>query len=78
MSFNSDRLVVNARKGINFQNNTTSSNTNSMINGLGVAFDANNAPFTIKTTVVNPYTDSDANAEQAGVWFGLMMITISK
>ncbi|WP_347157367.1 malectin domain-containing carbohydrate-binding protein [Pontibacter chitinilyticus] len=65
-----DQLKINAAKGISFLKTTTSTNTNSQINTLGVAFAAAGS-FDVSTEIVNPYSDATINSEQAGVWFGL-------
>ncbi|NJO03778.1 MAG: hypothetical protein HC880_20820, partial [Bacteroidia bacterium] len=71
------QLTVNAAKGLAFVFNGTGTGTstevNSQINTLGVGFDASLGAFDIQTTIINPYTDSDATNEfeQGGIWFGL-------
>ncbi|WP_162418554.1 PKD domain-containing protein, partial [Cyclobacterium roseum] len=69
-------LEVNAANGIayrtNGSTNTTSTEVNSQINTLGVGMDADGqGNFSIRTTILNPYSDGSDNAEQAGIWFGL-------
>ena len=64
-------LTFDAAKGIAFVNPATSTETNSQINTLGVAFDAAASSFDVQTTIINPYSDGDNNSEQAGIWFGI-------
>ncbi len=72
ISINSNNLLITATKGIAFQNNTRSSNTNSQINTLGVGIDFNELTnFDIITTIDQPYSDTSNNFEQAGIWLGL-------
>lgn len=67
-------LSIDAAKGIAFLkpsgSGPTSTETNSQLNTLGVAFDASGS-FDLSTTLVNPYQDGSNNSEQAGLWFGL-------
>ncbi|MDM9632817.1 PKD domain-containing protein, partial [Robiginitalea aurantiaca] len=72
LSFADGNLVIVANKGISFVNNTDSDMVNSQINALGVGINAAAAgDFSIRTSIVAPYTDADNNSEQAGIWFGL-------
>ncbi len=43
---------------------------NSLVNGLGVAFDASSTAFAVTTTLVGPLTYLSAVQEQAGIMFG--------
>ncbi|MEO9893238.1 malectin domain-containing carbohydrate-binding protein, partial [Aurantibacter sp.] len=76
LSILNGNLIINANKGISYIKTGTGAGTstevNSQINTLGVGIDASSyGNFSIATTIVNPYTDADADSEQAGVWFGL-------
>ncbi|RAJ11492.1 malectin domain-containing carbohydrate-binding protein, partial [Arenibacter echinorum] len=72
INFLNGNLLIKANKGIAFSSNTSSTEVNSQINTLGVGIDADDyGNFSITTTIINPYTDSTNNSEQAGIWFGL-------
>jgi hypothetical protein len=62
------KLTIRTTRGIQFKTATTTTNGNSLDNGLGVGFDATR-PTTIETTLVNPPLGT-GSSEQAGVWFG--------
>ncbi|WP_299449786.1 LamG-like jellyroll fold domain-containing protein [uncultured Serinicoccus sp.] len=64
-------LTIEATRGIQYADNVQSSNTNSLINGLGVGVEAAGEVTTVSTTVEAPDFDGTANAEKAGLWFGL-------
>ncbi|WP_218127111.1 malectin domain-containing carbohydrate-binding protein [Catalinimonas alkaloidigena] len=70
LSFEAGNLVIEADKGLAYVTNETSTEVNSQINALGVAFTAGADDFELTTRVVNPYEDNSSNAEQAGVWLG--------
>ncbi len=76
ISFANGKMILNAANGIAYIKNGTgtgtSTNVNSQINTLGVGINADNqGNFSIKTTVLYPYSDNTENSEQAGLWFGL-------
>ncbi|MEP3372053.1 malectin domain-containing carbohydrate-binding protein, partial [Maribacter dokdonensis] len=76
ISVTSGNLNINASNGIAYIINGTGSGTstdvNSQINTLGVAFNANTiGNFSIQTTLINPYSDGSNDSEQGGLWFGL-------
>ncbi|WP_189362655.1 malectin domain-containing carbohydrate-binding protein, partial [Algibacter mikhailovii] len=76
LSFNNGNLIIEATQGIAYRTNggtaTTSTNTNSQINALGVGINADSyGNFSITTTIVSPYSDASNDSEQAGIWFGL-------
>ncbi len=72
ISIDNNHLIITATKGIAFQNNARSTNTNSQINALGVGIDVNETThFDIITTIDQPYADASNNFEQAGIWLGL-------
>ncbi|MCK0133808.1 PKD domain-containing protein, partial [Arenibacter sp. S6351L] len=72
INFSNGNLLLTANKGIAFSSNSSSTEVNSQINTLGVGIDADDyGNFSITTTIINPYTDSTNNSEQAGIWFGL-------
>ncbi|MCK0146239.1 PKD domain-containing protein, partial [Arenibacter sp. F26102] len=72
INFSNGNLLLTTNKGIAFSSNSSSTEVNSQINTLGVGIDAgDNGNFSITTTIINPYTDSTNNSEQAGIWFGL-------
>ncbi|WNV76201.1 malectin domain-containing carbohydrate-binding protein [Geodermatophilus sp. DSM 44513] len=62
-------LRITAGPGIAFSGSTTGA-VNKQVNTLGVGLTPT-APFTLQTTVVDPYTDGSPNSEQAGLWLGL-------
>ncbi|WP_010177507.1 putative Ig domain-containing protein [Aquimarina agarilytica] len=67
-----NQLIITATKGIAYQDNTTSRNTNSQINALGTGIDFSELTnFDIITTINQPYSDTSNNFEQAGIWLGL-------
>lgn len=81
-----DRLAVDAAggtftiastRGIQYRTNTTgstgSTNTNSLLNAVGVGVDAGDGPLRIRTSLDGidfPNTTTNAS-QQAGLWFGL-------
>lgn len=75
LSISGGRLIIQSNKGIAYLKPSgtglTSTETNSQINTMGVAFDADNHIVDIQTRIVNPYTDTTPQSEQAGLWFGL-------
>ncbi|WP_180272337.1 PKD domain-containing protein, partial [Maribacter sp. 4U21] len=72
LTLSNGNLIITANKGIAYVKPAASTETNSQINTLGVGIDASlYGNFSISTTIVNPYTDTDNDSEQAGVWFGL-------
>ncbi|WBL41251.1 PKD domain-containing protein [Algoriphagus halophytocola] len=76
LSIENGNLTINANNGIAFVTNGTatgtSSDVNSQINTLGAGFDADAyGNFSINTTLVDQFSDGSADAEQAGIWFGL-------
>ncbi|MEM7572344.1 MAG: malectin domain-containing carbohydrate-binding protein [Bacteroidota bacterium] len=66
-------LTITATKGLPFKDPGQSANTNSLINGLGVGFNANQAePYSITTEMLGlPTPGGGNNFQQAGIWFGL-------
>lgn len=74
---NAGTLTITSNKGIQFSQPSgtpTSTDTNSLINGLGVGIDAATNVVNIETTLVNPDFSSSAGAanfQQAGLWYGL-------
>src|SRR5215217_4712465 len=62
-------LKITTTRGIQFRTATTTTNGNTLDNGLGVGFDAANNAWRIETTIVNPPNGSNTS-EQAGLWFG--------
>jgi hypothetical protein len=62
------RLVIKTTKGIQYKTATTTTNGNSLDNGLGVGFDSTK-PVKIETTLVNPPATGNTS-EQGGLWFG--------
>ncbi|MEP2059935.1 MAG: PKD domain-containing protein, partial [Maribacter litoralis] len=76
LSISDGKLNINANNGIayiiNGSGTGTSTEVNSQINTLGVAFSAATAGnFSIQTTLINPYSDGSNDSEQGGLWFGL-------
>lgn len=67
------QLTIAATKGIMFSELGLSTETNSSVNHLGVAFDANLAqPYDIETEMVDlPAVGTDNSFHQGGLWFGL-------
>jgi uncharacterized repeat protein (TIGR01451 family) len=70
LALNAGELVLKTTPGIQYLNNAQTSNTNSLVNGLGVGFDAS-TPFVLSTTLVQPAIPAPKQGQQAGVWFGL-------
>lgn len=65
-------LTIAATKGIPFKDPSQSNNTNSLINGLGVGFNADKQnPYSIKTTINSVPSPGSSQFQQAGLWFGL-------
>ncbi|WP_439481413.1 PKD domain-containing protein [Cyclobacterium plantarum] len=76
LELSNGNLLINAANGIAYRTNgttsTTSTDVNSQINTLGVGLDATGyGNFSIRTTIINPFSDGTDNSEQAGIWFGL-------
>ncbi|WP_031427815.1 PKD domain-containing protein [Flavimarina sp. Hel_I_48] len=76
ISFSNGRMTLKAANGIAYVKNGTiagtSTDVNSQINTLGVGINtAEYSNFSLRTTLVNPYSDATQNSEQAGLWFGL-------
>ena len=68
----SGKLRLSSSKGIMFRTNSTSSNTNSQLNTLGVGIDASQTT-EIRTTITADDFASSAgsSSQQGGLWFGL-------
>ena len=73
LSISGGQLTIAASKGIMFSTPGSSTETNSSVNHLGVAFDANlTQAYDIETEMVNlPAVGTDASFHQGGLWFGL-------
>jgi hypothetical protein len=69
------RLTIQSTQGIQYRrpSNTDDrdSGTNTLLNALGVGIVADTAPLYITATLLKPAFPASANAEQAGIWFGL-------
>ena len=65
----SGKLIVTTTKGIQFKTASTTTNGNSLDNGLQVPVAAAGKTLRIETTIVTPPNGSN-NSEQAGIWFG--------
>ena len=61
-------LIITTTNGIQYKTATTTTNGNTLDNGLGVGFDATK-PIRIETTIANPPAGNN-KAEQGGIWFG--------
>jgi len=61
-------LTITSTKGIAYKTATTTTNGNSLDNGLGVGLDTSRK-LRLETTLVNPPKGTGAS-EQAGMWFG--------
>ena len=76
LSVSGGQLLITSTPGIQYAQNsgtgTTSSDVNSLINGMGVGTSIA-APTTIETTIdgLDFSVTDGTNAEQAGLWFGL-------
>jgi len=68
------QLIITANKGIQYSQpsgSPSSTDTNSLINGLGVGFDGA-VPVTIETSITGlDFSTTTENNPQAGIWFGL-------
>jgi hypothetical protein len=62
-------LRITTTNGIQYKTPTTTTNGNSLDNGLGVGLDTAGRTTTVATTVVNPVATGNTS-EQAGIWFG--------
>ncbi len=62
-------LRITTTNGIQFKTPTTTTNGNSLDNGLGVGLDTAGRTTTLTTTVVNPSAAGNTS-QQAGLWFG--------
>ena len=75
LTVNGGTLSIASNKGIMYLkpsgSGTTSSDTNSQINALGVGVDASAQNLRVESTLLKPNFPSSANSEQMGVWFGL-------
>jgi len=72
LSVSGGNLTISATQGIPFKDPSQSTETNSLINGLGVGFDANQIdPYSVTTKLINLPAASGNNFQQAGIWFGL-------
>jgi len=72
-------LVISATQGIPFKDPTQSNNTNSLINGLAIGFEADQPePYNIETVLTNVPAPGSAQFQQGGLWFGLDEATYVK
>ena len=69
----SGTLRISATKGIQFRDPSVSTNTNSLINALGVGVAAAGRTIRIETSVINAFSGSipTSSSQQGGLWFGL-------
>jgi hypothetical protein len=72
-------LVISATQGIPFKDPSQSNNTNSLVNGLAIGFDADQPePYNIETVLTNVPAPGSAQFQQGGLWFGLDEATYVK
>lgn len=78
LSVANGQLTITSTKGIQYNSPVGTSGYNSLVNGLGVGFDADGIgePFILTTTIDDPDFSNATlgggnNSQQAGIWFGL-------